>query len=236
MNLINPIIPRRLFEVNPDVSMNSFDDEILIMDNFYKNYDEIYEFLSGATVDILNDPGPDAEEWSRNFVDYYQCRPSFFHKDRFMPNINAIKQIIKNYYSLAKEPLFCSDRSGPYEFNFFKFINIPSQKIQAIPHLDFQSESVVYNSIVYLDRISSGGTAIYANAGKVESLINDAFSKEHLMAGIDVSSLKMKLIRSKPNRLVVFKGNRYHNGYIESHRKYQQDWRISQVMFFKQRV
>ena len=213
--------------------MTSYDDEILIIDNFYRNYDEILAFLSGATVDIFNDPGPTAEETSLNFVDYYQCRPSFFYKDRFVPNVNTIKKLIKNFYGLNKEPVFCSDRTGPYEFNFFKFINIPSQDIQGTPHLDFQMGSMIYNAIIYLDKISSGGTAIYTNADKVGSLLEDAFSKQHMMAGIDVSSLGMKLIRSKPNRLVVFKGNRYHNGYIEDHSKYQQDWRIVQVMFFK---
>ena len=231
--MVNPIIPRRLFEVTPDIKLTSFDDEILIIDNFYRNYDEIHAFLSGATVDIFNDPGPNAEKTSRNFVDYYQCRPSFFYKDRFVPNIKKIKNLIKDFYGLTKEPFFCNERTGPYEFNFFKFVNVPSQEIQGTPHLDFQMGSMIYNAIIYLDKISSGGTAIYTNADKVGSLLEDAFSRQHLVAGMDVSSLEMKLIRAKPNRLVVFKGNRYHNGYIENHSKYQQDWRIVQVMFFR---
>jgi len=231
--LVNPIIPRRLFEVNPDFLLTSFSDEILIIDNFYKNYDDILFFLSGATVDIFNDPGPSDEERSRNFADYYQCRPSFFYKDRFVPNIKAIKRLIKNYYDLAEEPIFCSDRTGPYEFNFFKFINVPSQNIQGTPHLDFQMGAMIYNAIVYLDQVSNGGTAIYTNADKVGKLLEDAFQNQHLMAGTDVSSLDMKLIQSKPNRLAVFKGNRYHNGYIQQHKAYQQDWRIVQVMFFR---
>ena len=231
--MVNPIIPRKLFEVNQKFNITSFDDEILIIDDFYRNYDEILKFLYGATVDIFNDPGPEAERTSRNFVEYYQCRPSFFYKDRFVPNIKTIKKLIKEYYGLIEEPIFCRDRTGPYEFNYFRFINVPNQNIQGTPHLDFEMGSMIYNAIVYIDKISSGGTAIYTNADKVGSLLEDAFSKQHLIAGMDVSSLEKKIIKAKPNRLAVFKGNRYHNGYIEDHAMYEQDWRIVQVMFFK---
>jgi len=231
--MITPVIPRKLFEVNQCYDIQSFDDEILIVDNFYKNYDDIYAFLVNSAVDIFNDPGPEAESSTKNFVDYYQCRPSFFYKDRFTPQIDEIKNIIKHYFRLRDAPKFCRNRTGPYEFNFFRFINLPPQEIQGTPHLDYELGALIYNAIVYFDKVCSGGTAIYECTGNRQGEVSQAFRDQNIYAGIDVSQFKKKIIQAKPNRLAIFKGNRFHNGYIGNHRQYLDNWRIVQVMFFK---
>lgn len=225
--MVNPVIPRNLFKVNRHYDITSFDDGILVIDNFYERYEEIYSFLNSSTVPIFNDPGPENE--SRNFKDYYQCRPSFFSNDRFAPHIREIKNIIGLHFELDELPQFCNNKTGPYEFNFFKYIKNPDQDLQAIPHVDYD-----WNAIVYFDKVSSGGTAIYENiTDEQKQLINQAFLQERIRAGIDVKDFDKKIIQSKPNRLVIFKGNRFHNGYISNHKQYLHDWRIVQIMFFK---
>jgi hypothetical protein len=87
------------------------------------------------------------------------------------------------------------------------------------PHVDYY-----LNCIIYLDKICSGGTAIY----DIKNLDNH----EHLNLLYDVSNVPFKLIQAKPNRLVLFNGDRFHGGYISDHTMYETNWRINQVVFF----
>jgi len=108
------------------------------------------------------------------------------------------------------------------EFNYFKNNkkNV-SNNFQHFPHIDNY-----YNALVYLDKICSGGTAIY----DMPSIVNT----EQYNLLYDISNYSKRVIKAIPNRLVIFNGRQMHGGYIEDHNKYVNNWRFNQVLFFRQ--
>lgn len=223
--MIRPYVPEQMFDLSDDYEI-VMENDVIIIDNIYKNYDQIYNLITNMPVPIW--------KWtagSRNFKDYYDCRPILNNWsalrdpvsddgiDIQLQNVNEILEIIGDYYGDPR-PLKQS-RMYDIEFNFFKHIKLPSSSdYQFHPHVDYP-----YAGIVYLDKVSSGGTAIY----DAEPFANT--ESHNLM--IDVSELKIKyIIPAKPNRLVLFKSAQMHGGYIADHSAYLNDWRINQTMFF----
>ena len=227
--MIRPYVPEQLFDLSDNYKI-VMENDVIIVDNIYKNYDEIYDLITNMPVPIWKYTAS-----SHNFKDYYDCRPILKNWPRLgfpsvhlqHQNVNEILEIIGDYYGELRllEPVRVYD----FEFNFFKHINLPpSSDYQFQPHLDYP-----YAGIVYLDKVCSGGTAIY----DVDPFLNKGEHKElekeedNVMA--DVSKFKIKhLIPAKPNRLVLFKGKQIHGGYIADHSAYLNDWRINQIMFF----
>ena len=216
--MIVPFIAGDLFRVNENLKVH-FIDDIIIIDNYYKHYDDIYEVLTNMPVPRW--------KWSsntRNFKDYYDCRPRISNKwysDEYKMSISNIFNMIKEYYN-EKEEHFILEND--YEFNYFKHIkNIPDNNFQFYPHFDYP-----YASIIFLDKISSGGTALYQD-------ICDLENKEDDYLFYDVGKIHKKVVKSKPNRHIIFKSTNYHGGYIEDHKKYINDWRMNQVMFYNKK-
>jgi hypothetical protein len=213
--MIKPIIYDELFEINDNL-VPSFSDGVLVIDNFYKNYDEIHEILNNMYVPIWK-----SSEISRNFKDYYDCRLILQNNtkiEKFKILINSICQLIEYYYNQKVKSINGMD----YIFNYYNCIKKDvSNNYQHYPHVDRS-----FNLIVYLDKISSGGTAFYPNLKNFEN-------KEHDNLLFDVSEFEKKIVQSKPNRMVLFKGDVYHGGYVENHDFYRNNnWRINQVIFF----
>ena len=214
--MIKPFIPHKLFEVNENFDVK-FENDIIIIDNYYKNYNDILEVLYNMNVPIW--------KWSdngRNFKDYYDCRPTIQNEiksESEIINLRNIFKLILQYYN-EKEMLY-EVYHNIYEFNYLKHIkNIPNNNYQFYPHIDFP-----YASIIYLDEVCSGGTAFYKEMKNIENL-------EHQNLFYDVSNLDKTVVEAKPNRHIIFKGSEYHGGYIEDHNKYINDWRINQVRFY----
>lgn len=212
--MIIPFIPEDLFELNDNLQPQ-FDGEIIIIDNIFKNYNQILEVC-------LNTP---VEQWkntstSRNFKDYYDCRPSF---QNYFPNIDKINKrlntlllITSYFFKLKLKPV----ANKTFEFNYFKHLkkDIPSN-LQFHPHYDG-----AYNIIFYIDPFENGGTALYEN--------KDVTNNEHKNLLKDISSFKLKrVIESKPNRCAIFNGKNLHGGYIQDHNIYYYNWRINLVHF-----
>jgi hypothetical protein len=212
-----PIVPEEVFEFNPEYQ-TSFDGEVLIIDNWYKNPEKICSLLENIPAPRWKS-GPN----SRNWIDYYDCRPtiqSFFYSKKIyepfqelMMNIN--KHFFKDNYKNIKM------QSDFFHFNAYKNIkkNVPNN-FQFFPHQDYE-----FNCVVYLDKICSGGTAIYPDMDNIPN-------NEHENVLYDVSKFSKIIIPSKFNRAVIFKGEKFHGGYIENHNDYLNDWRINHVMFF----
>lgn len=214
--MIIPFIPQDLLAVNEELYI-MIEDDVIIVDNFYRNYDQLYEVCQNMPV-----PRWKWHEKGKNFVDYYDCRPSLLSTgviDKHgMQVVQVINHLIKSGFNEQKDFILKNDL---FEFNYYKNIkkNIPNSQ-QHFPHKDD-----AYNAVIHLDKICSGGTAFY----QIDSnLDND----EHLNLLHDISHLEFKIIESKPNRLMLFNGNRYHGGYIDQHNLYIDNWRINQVMFF----
>ena len=215
MAMITPVILDELFEVNNKREVISFDNDVLIIDNWYKNYEDIYNFLSHTY----------APRWkyvpeSRNFIDYYDCRLLIINQQSSLPYMermrNIFKSLFKEYYKDYSH--FVYD-SRSLEFNIYKNIKRDvSNNLQHFPHRDTK-----YNVIVYLDKVCSGGTSIYD--------IEHIEDTEHFNILFDASNISKSIIPAIPNRCVIFHGNNYHGGYIEDHNKYVEDWRINQTLF-----
>jgi len=212
--MIIPFSPEDLFELNTQLSPQ-FNNGVIIIDNIFKNYEKILEVCNNLSV----------EQWkhtptSRNFKDYYDCRPIFANHHPNTEKVNYRKSIIfslvKHYYNIDYELNFQSH----FTFNYFKHLNKNvSKNYQHHPHYDMD-----FNVIFYIDPFENGGTAIYENI----KLNNN----EHENLLIDISSFNIKhIIKSKPNRCVIFPGYNLHGGYIENHNTYYYNWRINIANF-----
>ena len=89
--------------------------------------------------------------------------------------------------------------------------------------------------VVYLDKISSGGTALYYETDeKMMQHMKDAGDGDletyNLM---DISGLNFEVLQSKPNRCVIFDGNIWHGMYVEDHDKYRDEWRFNYCQFLE---
>lgn len=211
-----PFLPEDLLKVG-NYQITYFDEDVLIVDNWYENYEYFYEILQHIPL-----PRWKWTNEGRNFKDYYDCRPiinlNFIDNSKVDETLQTIQQIIEHYFNHQK-PITL--RTGLLEFNYFKNIKRDvSNNLQFFPHID-QS----YNALVYMDKVCSGGTSLYPG---IENL--DNYEHDNLL--FDVSSLDKKIIRSKPNRMVIFRGDIYHGGYIENHNEYVDNWRINQVLLF----
>ena len=192
-------------------------DGVIVVDDFYKNYDLMYQVLQNSSA-----PRWKWHSEGRNFKDYFDCRitlsyNTFVDFDRIKIN-TVISKLIKDFYQV-KEKIYL--QNSFLEFNVYKNIkkDIPNN-LQHHPHIDH-----CFNCIVYMDQVSSGGTAIY------DTLV-PIVNQENVNLLYDISGLDFNLIESKPNRLVIFPGWFYHGGYIEDHNMYLDDWRVNNVMFF----
>jgi hypothetical protein len=212
--MIIPFCPEELFEINSNYKVTSFDNDILIIDSWYKNYEDIEKVLQNMSI-----PNWKKHSEGRNFIDYYDCRTSIpvnFPTNNLDKIISNYPKIISKFFGENVNLL----KNNPFEFNYYKNnVKNVSSNLQHFPHIDFD-----FNCIIYLDSVASGGTAIY----DVEYLENvEEYNLLH-----NVSKYNKHLIEAKPNRLAIFKGNRYHGGYINNHDDYFDKWRFNQVLFF----
>lgn len=221
--MIMPFIVEDVFEVSDKLTAR-YENGIIIVDNFYKNFEKIHTVLQNMPV-----PNWKISPISRNFKDYYDCRPMILNGNAGFVNSmhqnNTTKKVFEIANDLMEESLTAKGNIQHFnlEFNYFKHINLPkSNDIQFHPHCDSPMAA-----IIYLDKVCSGGTALYhdLNPSEIPNL-------EHNNVMYDISKLKKQIIPAKPNRLIIFPGSIMHGGYIEDHSEYLNDWRINQVMFF----
>jgi len=216
--MIKPFIVDQLFELNDELGI-AFIDDVIYIDNFYKNYEQIYELLNNISV-----PNWKISPEGKNFVNYYDCFYGIDNSNcsqKWANGIIKIGELITQFFNEEKK---LSPRSTDYNFNIFKNITQNrSSDLQHFPHIDH-----AYNAIIYLDKICSGGTALYPD---IEQLHNT----EQIDLFYNTSNINKKIIQAKPNRLAIFKGEQYHGGYIEDHNAYTgENWRMNQVMFFEE--
>jgi hypothetical protein len=213
--MIFPFDCEDLFELNDNLQPY-FDGEVIVIDDIFKNFKDILDICYNLPV----------EKWkispnSRNFIDYYDCRPKF---ENFYPNKEKIDKRLKTLFSITDyffnlKGKVNSDKS--FVFNYFKNLKLNvSNNFQHYPHRD-----KYYNCIIYIDPFKNGGTALYES----QNIKND----EHINLLYDISKLKIKKqIQSIPNRCAIFPGNILHGGYIKDHNIYYYNWRINLTHFF----
>jgi len=207
-----PIIVEEVFKLNPNSKITYYDDWACI-DDFYENFDLIQDLFKNMYVESWK-----MSNWSRNFKDYYDCRPAFANweptkemLDARLEPLNRLIGQIAGWQDVAIEKSFA--------FNVFKHKkqNVPNY-MQHHPHYDTN----MINVLTYIDEFEDGGTALYEN--------EDVVNKEASTLIIDVRKYKIKeIIPAKANRTVIFNGNQLHGAYIENNDTYYNNWRITQA-------
>lgn len=210
-----PYIHDNLFEINDNLkvyqkTIGSF--QYLYVDDFYKNAEKIHAMFENSWF-----PNWKISKEGRNFKDYYDCRMRFDINKWGLKNENKTKDFFNTFIDLSN--FTCNEIYS----NIFTWINTPKKEIQFWPHTD-----PTFNFLVTLDKINSGGTALYSRKpnNPTPEEIDIQFDTTNYESDICV-------IPSVFNRLVVFDGSINHGGYIEDHSKYSNgNWRYNTVYFF----
>ena len=211
--MITPFIVEDLFELNPNSSV-SYYPEYVCIDDFYKNFTDIQAIFANMTVESWK-----MSQWTRNFKDYFDCRPMFSNSFPDTKKSNARLHPIKSLVSsmLHNENVTIEQSLS---FNVFKHNkkDVPAHK-QHHPHYDDNK----INVLIYLDNFCEGsGTNLYENI--------DVTNTEEVNLIVDISKYKLlETIPAKPNRCVIFNGNQLHGAYIKDNNIYYDNWKITQA-------
>jgi|TARA_B110000914_G_scaffold222552_1_gene236256 hypothetical protein len=210
--MTTPFIVEELFKLNPNSKITYHTDWVCI-DDFYEDIEKIQKAFEHMYVESWK-----MSQWSRNFKDYYDCRPMFANWEPLQEMIDArLKPLNKLIGQLVSWQDVGIEKS--LAFNVFKHKkeNLPLT-MQHHPHYDTD----MLNVLTYIDKHADGGTAIYEDI--------DVENKEGANLIIDVSAYKIKeIIPAKPNRCVIFSGNKLHGAYINDNNIYYNNWRITQA-------
>jgi hypothetical protein len=210
--------PEHLFQpsYNENIQkMNGF----YVVDNFFKNFKMVQKCLYECPHENYH-----MSESSRNFKDYYDCRTIFRNVTPDESMVEKRKKYFSRLLNSTKEWEHHNPHWDPaFYFNIFK---MGDRKLAAnrrwgqVPHI----ENTI-NMIIYIDGISDGGTALYKKNYNIEQQETDD-------ALMDITDYEYDLIEARPNRMVLFDGNRLHGAAVNDYDKYRNEPRINMVQFF----
>ncbi len=113
--MIKTIIPEQVFELNKKINP-TFDGEVIIVKNIFKNYNKNLEYINNVTI----------EPWkltsnSRNFKDYFDCRHYFNNGIMINPEmsrerVGTLVQLLCHYFNLDPSKITASPE---LIFNYF---------------------------------------------------------------------------------------------------------------------
>ena len=194
------------------------EEDYMIVDNFYKDPDAVVALISKQRIAPLwKYYNPEA---SRNTKDYYDCRVTI--QADFSLHFAIIRNLVYTVFEDKSDFENVTDQSA--NFNVYRTLKRGrSKNLQMNPHVDHE-----YNALVFLDKVESGGTALYSTDSPIEN--HESTDLFH-----DVSALGKRVIPAKYNRLAIFKGHQWHGGYVENHDAYIDNWRITQVYFLAEK-
>lgn len=211
-----PYLHHHLFEINDNLEpkINHLGPYSYIsIDNFYKRPDNIHDMFEASWVQSWKN-----DENGKNFRDYFDCRLSIPMRQHGFYNETKTVNYLKNLLNLQN---YHCDK---IDTNIFSWINIPDHNFQFKPHKDGS-----LNILVYLDKINSGGTALYRETPSVDV-------PEQIDIKFDLNNYKSDyyVIPSVFNRCVIFDGDISHGGYIDDHSKYSNgNWRYNTIYFLE---
>lgn len=210
-----------LFDINPnleikkDILLNSV---IYHADNFYKNPDEVVEFIKSHQIPLWKSDDKKLGKVSTFNGLYFEDKRLVVDH----PNLNRIYDLL-------------SQTCGQYPQNYGKLITNNTRFIHPqfnnyensvwYPHLDSG-----YTAIVYLNHGSCGGTNLYVPQtiypmDELPEHLNPW--KPRLLWPI------LKVLTSKYNRMVFFDGQKYAHGMSINDDRFFTEDRINQVFFFQ---
>ena len=202
----------------------SYNDNVIQIDNFYKNADDIYNHLNNRNYPLWK---YDKQTNTRNGIDYNDCRivdKIQYPTKSYLTAHNKIVNICQKYWWPGEYNWL-----PHFEVNCFQTKKVFDNKLQHFPHIDSNlnvaNNNSVLNVLIYLDKQEDGGTAIY-EGNYIEN--NEA---QNLLYPCTKTLKIKKLIKHKFNRCVIFPGNCMHGAYIENYKKYVKNWRFTQIIF-----
>jgi len=198
-----------VFEINNFNSLK-VNQHYYELEDFYKNPDEVYN--------LLNTIPPRVHKWgeknSLNTINFLDCRHMII-SDEF-------KNVEKKLYELVNRD--SSKIEGKVLSNFTKFFHIKNEFEENYwwPHTD----NNIYNCIIYLNHTPCDGTNLYEKLSDENNEDN-----EHQQPWQSKKDYNLICnIKSKYNKLVIFKSNIYH-GLAYNEHKFKNKFRKNQVIF-----
>jgi len=195
-------------EVKKEILMGS---KIFIIDNFYKNPDEVYDFLFNREVPLWKIE----QKPSFNTIHFIDKRLDEYD-ERLTPVIDFLS-LLCNQYADSCNIITNMQRFFKHDFNDYK-------NCYWWPHQDSG-----YNGIVYFNKDNTSGTNLYS----VVKEMDDDFP-EHYRPWRPKENFKiLKTLEPKYNRLVFFDGFKFfHGANFPDDRYFGEEYRMNQVFFF----
>lgn len=208
-----------MFKLDPENWEVSFDGTVLFIDNFYANPNSINTWLSKQ----------DYPRWkyypevapTRNGIDYDDCRLRHVWTSDSMQN-NYFADIITFLRKYFGDGDYLFDKM--LEFNCFRALKDFRPTEQHYPHIDREA----INMLIYMDKEGNGGTKVYVG--------DFPGNNEHENLIFDFESVEYDVLTTVPykfNRAAIFDGRRMHGAFIEDYNHYKNNWRYTQVYFFR---
>jgi hypothetical protein len=195
-----------IFIVNDDLIITESNDTFIIVDNFYKNFDLVENFLNNETKKL-----PDKFNYESGV-----SSTRFIYQDNLILVKNKISELVMRFFNM--KTLFVKE-------TIIKFFKVNDLGIKN----DFQLRVHIDNyitALVHLDNTENGGTAIFEKNYECK----DVFKSRHALYKIDNKSI-VKILEAKKNRLVIFKSEVPHCVYINNYEKQYERNRITQLFF-----
>ena len=210
-----------MFELNDNITVQEFlveNSPVYIIDNFYKNPEEIVNFLL------------ETEPEFHKIDDYPSFNSIYFEDRRHGIQSNEVIKVYEFLSNLCGQN--CESSVNQILSNFFKFKKNSFNDYNSNywhPHTDYG-----YNAIIYLNKNDFySGTNLYKNLNHADEPPQDI--PEHYAPWR--SKEKYNLIYSiKPryNRMTLFDGFKYYHGMNICNDDYSgETYRMNQVLFFR---
>ena len=203
-----------MFELNPDLEIKEeilLGSKIFIIDNFYKNPDEVYDFLFNREVPLWKIE----EKPSFNTIHFIDKR-LIEYDERLLPVIGFLSYLC-NQDAESHDIVTNMQRFFKHDFNDYK-------NCHWWPHQDSG-----YNGIVYFNKDdNTSGTNLYS----VKKQYN--MTLEHVEPWRPKENFKiLKTLEPEYNRLVFFDGLKFlHGANFPDNRYFDEEYRTNQVFFF----
>ena len=202
-----------MFELNPNLEIKEeilLGSKIFTIDNFYKNPDEVYDFLFNREVPLWKIE----EKPSFNTIHFIDKR-LIEYDERLVPVIGFLSYLCNQDVD-SHEIVTNMQRFFKHDFNDYK-------NYYWWPHTDGG-----YNGIVYFNDDNKHGTCFY------EELVEKPDVPEHYQPwGAKKDFIVIKTLEPKYNRFVFFDGYVFPHGMnICTDRYFGEEYRKNQVFFF----
>ena len=203
-----------MFELNSDLDIKEeilLGSKIFTIDNFYKNPDEVYDFLFNREVPLWKIE----EKPSFNTIHFIDKR-LIEYDERLLPVIGFLSYLC-NQDAESHNIVTNMQRFFKHDFNDYK-------NCHWWPHQDSG-----YNGIVYFNKDdNTSGTNLYS----VKKQYN--MTLEHVEPWRPKENFKiLKTLEPEYNRLVFFDGLKFlHGANFPDNRYFDEEYRTNQVFFF----